>query len=269
VTPEFIQSRQNPRVQNLARLHDRAHRDAQGRFLIEGQRELSRALDRALPLDEIFFCPEYFRDATAQTLLDRAAAAKVALCQLAPAAFDKASVREGPDGLLAVAPSWRPALSALVLPSAPLVLVVEHVEKPGNLGALLRSADAAGAHAVIACDPVTDLFNPQVVRNSQGTLFSLPVVLAAAAETLAYLRAHHFTLIATSPAAAVDYWDIDLRGPTAVLVGGENAGLTDFWLEAANHRARIPMAGRADSLNVSAAASLLLYEAVRQRRKIK
>jgi TrmH family RNA methyltransferase len=266
VTPEFIQSRQNPRVQNLARLHDRAHRDAQARFLIEGQRELTRALDRSLPLDEIFFCPEYFRDGTAQALLDRAAAAGIALCRLAPAAFDKASVREGPDGLLAVAPSWRRSLADLKLPAAPLLLVVEHVEKPGNLGALLRSADAAGAHAVIACDPVTDLFNPQVVRNSQGTLFSLSVVLADAAETLAFLRAHAFILVATTPAATADYWDIDLKGRIAVLVGGENAGLTDFWLNAANHSARIPMAGQADSLNVSAAASLLLYEAVRQRR---
>ncbi len=263
--PEFLQSRQNPRVQNLARLRERSHRDEQQRFLVEGQRELERALARGL-VEEIYFCPEHFRGEGGQTLLDRAEKAGLALCRLAPAAFDKVSLREGPDGLLGVARSWKNSLNDLALPAAPLLLVIERVEKPGNLGALLRSADAAGVTAVIVCDPVTDLFNPHVVRNSQGALFSLPTVVAPSEETQAFLRAKKISAIATTPAATCDYWDVDLRSSAAILVGGEKDGLTAFWLDAADQKARIPMAGQSDSLNVAAAATLVLFEAVRQRR---
>jgi TrmH family RNA methyltransferase len=264
---EFLQSRQNPRVQYLARLRERAHRDEQQRFLVEGRRELERAQARGV-IEEIYFCPEHFRSTAEQALLDRAQQAGVPLCRLAAAAFEKASLREGPDGLLGVARAWKSSLSNLPLPAAPLLLVVERVEKPGNLGALMRSADAAGATAVIVCDPVTDLFNPHVVRNSQGALFSVPAVVSAPEETLAFLRAKKIAAVATTPAATLAYWDVDLRGPAAILVGGEKDGLTQFWLEAANHQARIPMAGQSDSLNVAAAATLALFEAVRQRRAL-
>ncbi len=263
--PEFLQSRQNPRVQNLARLRERAHRDEQQRFLVEGRRELERALARGI-VEEIYFCPEHFRGGNDQSLLDQAAQSGVALCRLAPVAYEKVSLREGPDGLLGVARSWKNSLDGLVLPGAPLLLVVERVEKPGNLGALLRSADAAGTSAVIVCDPVTDLFNPHVVRNSQGALFSVPAVVATQEETLAFLRARKITILATTPAATKDYWDVAMHGATAILVGGEKDGLTAYWLEAADYQARIPMAGQSDSLNVAAAATLALFEAVRQRR---
>jgi TrmH family RNA methyltransferase len=267
VTPEHIQSRQNPRVQNLAKLNDRAHREALGRFLVEGHREIERALGRAGTIEEIYFCPEHFRAGQGEALLEKAAMAGVPLCRLAPAAFEKASLREGPDGLLAVARAWNVALEDLALTATPLVLVVERVEKPGNLGALLRSADAAGVDAVIVCDPATDLFNPRVVRNSQGTLFSLPVAVAEARAAREFLRGKKVKVVATTPDTEKTYWDVDLRGPAAVAVGGEKDGLTAFWLEAADEKARIPMRGRADSLNVAAAATLVLYEAARQRRK--
>jgi TrmH family RNA methyltransferase len=268
VNHEHIQSRQNPRVQNLAKLNDRAHRVAQGRFLVEGHREIERALARAGTIEEIYFCPEHFRPGQGEALLEKAAMAGVPLCRLAPSAFEKASLREGPDGLLGVAKAWRLGLGDLVLSAAPLVLVVERVEKPGNLGALLRSADAAGADAVLVCDAATDLFNPRVVRNSQGTLFSLPVAVAEPAEALAFLRANKLTVVATTPETEKAYWDTDLGGPAAVIVGGEKDGLTKFWLDAADQRVRIPMRGRADSLNVAAAAALVLYEACRQRRAV-
>jgi len=158
-------------------------------------------------------------------------------------------------------------LAELTLSTAPLLLVVESVEKPGNLGALLRSADAAGVDAVIVCNPVTDVFNPQVVRNSQGALFSVRVAVAAPEAAREFLRNNKIAIIATSPDAQPAYWDLDLRAPTAIVVGGEKDGLTPFWLEAATARARIPMAGQADSLNVAAAATLVLFEAVRQRRR--
>ncbi len=263
---EFVQSRQNPRVQNLARLHERAHRDAQHRFLVEGRRELERALAQGV-VEEIYFCPELFREEGVQGLIERSAEAGVAMCQLAASAFDKVTLREGPDGLLGVARAWQHLLTDLKLSATPLLLIVERVEKPGNLGALLRSADAAGVEAVIVCDPVTDLFNPQVVRNSQGALFSVPVAVASAQVALDFLRAKKIALIATTPAATLAYWDADLRGPVALAVGGEKDGLTPFWLEAANQQVRIPMAGQSDSLNVAAAATLALFEAVRQRRK--
>jgi RNA methyltransferase, TrmH family len=264
MTSEFVQSRQNPRVQNLARLHERAHRDAQGRFLVEGRRELERALARGV-VEEIYFCPEYFREGAGADLAERAAAAGLGTCRLAQAAFDKVSLREGPDGLLGVARQW-PCALADFSPAAPaLVLVVEAVEKPGNLGALLRSADAVGA-AVLVCDPVADLFNPHVVRNSQGALFGLPMAVATAEAARDFLRAHDIAIIATTPDAPAAYWDADWRRPAAVVVGSEKDGLTPFWLEAPAERVRIPMAGTADSLNVSVAAALVLFEAVRQRR---
>jgi TrmH family RNA methyltransferase len=262
--PEFVQSRQNPRVQNLARLRERAHRDEQGLFLVEGRRELERALARGV-IAEIYFCPENFRDDSSQALVDHAAESGVATCQLAPPAFEKVSLREGPDGLLGVARAWTTNLADLPLGNPALVLVIERVEKPGNLGALLRTAEAAGA-AVIVCDPVTDLFNPHVVRNSQGALFSLPMAVADPAATREFLREKKIAIMATTPDAKMEIWDADLRGPSAIVVGGEKHGLTAFWLEPAAQRARIPMAGKSDSLNVAAAAALVLFEAVRQRR---
>ncbi|HTB62999.1 MAG TPA: RNA methyltransferase [Opitutales bacterium] len=262
---EFIQSRQNPRVQNLARLREHAHREAQQRFLVEGRRELERALARGV-IEEIYFCEEHFRDDHSRDLVARAAKQGVETCQLAPLAYEKVSLREGPDGLLGVARAWKVTLEELQLSATPLLLIIERVEKPGNLGALLRSADAAGVDAVLVCDPVTDLFNPHVVRNSQGALFSVAVAACAPEEAQAFLQAKKITLIATTPAAKLDFWSVDLRGPVAMVVGGEKDGLTPFWLNAATTQVRIPMAGQADSLNVSAAATLALYEVVRQRR---
>ena len=262
--PEFIQSRQNPRVQNLARLRERAHRDAQQRFLVEGRRELERALARGV-VEEIYLCPEYFKEDAAAAFARAIESGPLPVCQLAPSAFDKVSSREGPDGFLGVARSWRHSLAELPLAAPALLLVIEAVEKPGNLGALLRTAEAAGA-AVIVCDPVTDLFNPHVVRNSQGALFSLPLAVCEASEAVEFLRARQISIVATTPDPAQPcYWDLDLRGPAAIVVGSEKNGLSPSWLTAAHSLARIPMAGAADSLNVASAAAILLFEAVRQR----
>mgnify|MGYP001605414794 CR=1 FL=1 len=261
--PEFVQSRQNPRVQNLARLRERTHRDEQARFLVEGRRELERALARGV-VTEIYFCPEHFRHDTSKALLTRAQEAGVETCRLAPAAFEKVSLREGPDGLLGVAKSWRHSLADLKLEPQSLVLVMESIEKPGNLGALLRTAEAAGA-AVIVCDPVTDLFNPHVVRNSQGALFSLPVAVTDTGAAVEFLRAQNFAIVATTPGAEKCYWDFDLRGATAIAFGSEKDGLSAAFLDAADEQVRIPMANQGDSLNVASAAAIMLFEAKRQR----
>jgi RNA methyltransferase, TrmH family len=173
--------------------------------------------------------------------------------------------RERPDGLLAVVPQWKRQLDDLALSAAPFLLVVEAIEKPGNLGTILRSADAAGCDGVIVCDPVTDIFNPNVVRASTGVLFSVPLVVAESPRVLAWLQEHGIRTVATTPAAEKIYTDVDMRGPLAIVMGSEQYGLSQFWLQNASVPVRIPMAGQADSLNVAMATIITLFEAVRQR----
>ncbi len=265
--PEVIRSRQNPRVQALARLRERGERDATGRFLIEGTRELERAMDAGVKPEAVYYCPKLFkRPEGAEAVLAAADAAGAELVELGEEAFDKAGYREGADGLIGVAKTWKPTLAALPAPTgAPLYLVVEAVEKPGNLGALLRTADAAGCTAVLVCDPVTDLFNPNVVRSSQGAVFSMPVAVADAAATERWLRERGVAILATTPAGDSMHWSPDYRQPSALLLGSEKDGLSDFWFQNSDRRIGIPQLGRADSLNVGMAAAICLFEAVRQR----
>ena len=189
------------------------------------------------------------------------------LFELTKETFAKVAYRERPDGLLAVAPQWKRALNDLELRDPSFLLVVEAIEKPGNLGTILRSADAAGCDAVIVCDPVTDIFNPNVVRASTGVLFSVPLVVEESTRVQAWLREKKIRTVATTPAAEKIYSDADLRGPLAVVMGSEQYGLSQFWLENCDLPVRIPMAGQADSLNVAMATIITLFEAVRQRTK--
>jgi len=263
--PEFITSLQNSRIKLLVKLRDRRPRDAARIFLIEGYRQIRRALEKAIPLKELYFCRECFLGTNEDALLDEARAAGAELIELARAPFEKVAYRERPDGLLAVAPQWRRRLSDLALGESPFVLVVEGIEKPGNLGTILRSADAAGCDAVIVCDPVTDIFNPNVVRASTGVLFSVPLVVAESREVAAWLRAKGIRTAATTPHSEQLYTEADLRGPLALIMGSEQYGLSDFWLQESDLTLRIPMAGQADSLNVAMATIITLFEAVRQR----
>jgi TrmH family RNA methyltransferase len=179
--------------------------------------------------------------------------------------FEKISYREGPDGWLAVVPAIASDLARLDPGPAPLILVCAGLEKPGNLGAILRTADAAGAAAVIAADPVTDWGNPNVVRASKGTVFSVPVASASSAAVLDWIGRRGLRIVAATPDAAQLVTETDLTGPVAIAVGAEQTGLPADWLERAQVRVRIPMFGRADSLNVSTSAAIIAYEAVRQR----
>ena len=266
MSDDIIQSRQNPRVQGVAKLRDRAVREARGRFLIEGYRELSRALARKVVVEEIYYCPALYKDAQASVLVEQAREQGVSICELGESAFDKVSGREGPDGLLGVAETWDVALPRLNLGPNPLVLIAEAVEKPGNLGSLLRTADAAGVAALVICDPVTDLFNPNVIRASQGAAFAVPVAVASTAETLAWARTQGLRILATTPDGALPLWEVDAKGPVALVMGSEKDGLAPAWLAAADARVFIPQAGLSDSLNVATAAAVCLFEAVRQRR---
>ena len=287
---EKISSLQNPRVKQLVKLRDRRPRDEAGVFLVEGYREIRRALEKRVALTEIYFSPEWFLGENEPALIEQARAAGAQVCALTKEVFAKVAYRERPDGLLAVAPQWKKTLADLddivgrgrrtppdreglqtagfgdpTLQHAPLLLVVEAIEKPGNLGTILRSADAAGCDAVVVCDPVTDIFNPNVVRASTGVLFSVPLVVEESARVQAWLREKKIRSVATTPAAEKIYSDADLRGPLAVVMGSEQYGLSEFWLNNADLPVRIPMAGQADSLNVAMATIITLFEAVRQR----
>ena len=279
VAPERISSLQNPRVKQLVKLRDRRPRDDAGLFLVEGYREIRRALEKRVRLQELYFAPDWFLGENEPALIAQAEAAGAQLFELTKEAFAKIAYRERPDGLLAVAPQWRRVLEDLKVAGlgeagpgsptpaakAPFLLVVEAIEKPGNLGTILRGADAAGCDAVIVCDPVTDIFNPNVVRASTGVLFSVPLVVEGSERVHAWLRSKGIRTVATTPAAEKIYSDVDLRGPLAVVMGSEQYGLSDFWLKNADVPVRIPMAGQADSLNVAMAAIVTLFEAVRQR----
>jgi TrmH family RNA methyltransferase len=262
---DVITSLQNPRVKQVVRLRDRRHRDREGLMLVEGRAELRLALAGGVHPQTLFVCPALAPEPEPD-LIERSRAGGAEVVEVTAPVFEKMAYRENPDGWLALVPFARRALAALEPGPQPLILVAEAVEKPGNLGALLRSADAAGASAVIVCDPTTDVNNPNVVRSSRGALFTVSVAEASVSETLDWLRARHIAIVAATPQAEVAYTEADLRRPVAVVVGTEHEGLSHAWLEGAGLAVRIPMFGRVNSLNVATAASLLLYEAVRQRR---
>ena len=263
-----ITSLANARVKETVKLRQRSHRDELGLMLVESYRDLLRAVESGWKPRTVFFSePLFLKNENEPALLEKCRAAGAELISCEPQVFEKMAYRERPDGLLATGPQIRHALADLQLTRNALVIVAEAVEKPGNLGTLLRSADGAGAEAVIVCDRCTDINNPNVVRASTGMLFSMPVVEAGRDEVLAFLLGKNFSILAATPHADVNHWDADMRGATAILVGTEQYGLSDFWMNAATTRVKIPMLGRADSLNVATAATILLFEAVRQRNK--
>jgi len=261
--PDLITSPQNPRVKQVVRLRDRRHRDEEGLLLVEGAFELALALAGGAHPQTVYYCPALASDI--DELLAQSARAGAEAVEVNKPVLEKMAYRENPDGVIAVLPMIRRGLNDLPISDRPLYIVAEAVEKPGNLGALLRSADAAGATGVIVCDPATDLSNPNVVRSSRGTLFTVPVAEASTPETIAWLRKQNVAIVAATPQASLTYTQADLRGPVAIAVGTEDQGLTSAWLTQADIQVRIPMQGQVNSLNVATAATLLLYEALRQR----
>lgn len=262
----YIHSRQNDQVKNLVRLRERKHRDRQQRFLVEGLREIGHAINAGYEVEDLYYCPELFPTGDhANFIGELRQQHTLRLTRLSQDAYSKASLREGPDGLLGVARQQANALTDLKLPKNPLLLVLEGIEKPGNLGAILRSADGAGVDAVILVDCVLDLYNPNAIRSSQGLIFALPIASAAREALAAWLEQQSIQLIATTPDTQDLHWSIDYRPATALFLGSESDGLTHYWLDKAAKKIRILMAGRADSLNVAAATAVCLYEAARQR----
>jgi TrmH family RNA methyltransferase len=270
-----ITSASNPRLKGLVALRRRRVREETGQTLVEGFEEIDLALAAGVRPRTLYVCEELFSPAGRagsqdighqHDLLERLRGDRVEIVHLSRAAYEKVAYREGPDGLLAVVGRLGATLADLPVEGPDhLSLVSQGVEKPGNLGAMLRTADAAGVDAVIAADPVTDWGNPNVVRASKGTVFAVPVASATTAEVLQWLAANEIRLIVTTPETDVLHTDVDYTGRVAIAVGSEKHGADDVLLEAATHRVRIPMYGRANSLNVAASAAIVLYEAVRQR----
>ncbi|MEZ4676201.1 MAG: RNA methyltransferase [Caldilineaceae bacterium] len=260
-----LSSLQNSRVKNLGKLAKRRARDQQRVTLVEGIREISHALDAGIQPIEIYICPERL-DGEAQALVKRMVAETPApTYEVTAAVFEKIAYRGESGGLLLVIPYVDKPLTALPLSPEPFLVVIEGVEKPGNLGAILRTADAAGVDAVIVCAGATDLHNPNVVRASLGALFTLPVAEVTTTTLIAWLQTNGIQTVAADPAGMHYHTTVDFAGPVAIVMGSEAYGLSETWLAAADQRVKIPMRGAVDSLNLSAATAIMLYEVVRQR----
>ena len=261
-----LTSPSNPKIKHVVKLRSCSTREETGEMIVEGFRECRRALDNGYRPRAIFHCPElYLKNENESQLVADAERAGADVFACSRTAFVKMAYKERPDGLLMTGPHVAKRLCDLALPPNALVIVTESIEKPGNLGTILRSADAAKVAAVIVCDRTTDIHNPNVVRASTGTMFSVPIVEASSGEALEWLKAKGFRILAATPHAEKLHFEVDLTGNVAIALGAEQYGLTAKWMDGAELRVRIPMLGLADSLNVSAAATILVYEAVRQR----
>ena len=261
--PERIDSPKNSTVKSLLRLKERRSRDGRGQYLIEGARELRRALEATIKVEALYFCPELLPPEGRGAIAE---APDLPQTELSEAAFKRLSLRQNPDGVLALAKMQAKSLETLELSDRALVLVIDGLEKPGNVGALLRTADAADLDAVFITGEGTDLYNPNVIRASMGSVFSRPVLAVETGELLEFLQKRNFALVAATPGGSDTYWAADYTGPTALVLGAEHTGLGEDWLTAASVQVAIPMHGLADSLNVSVSGALLIYEALRQRR---
>ena len=260
---EKITSLQNPRIKNVVKLTKAKERKQQNLFLIEGARELSLALMADYEIDMVFICPELFEKTEYPHVLESIPDNK--LYEVSINVFEKIAYREGSDGLLTIAKPQLHSLANLKLGDNPFIIILEAVEKPGNLGAILRTADAAQADAVIVCDPATDLYNPNAIRSSVGCLFTVQTAVCTSQDALDYLRRMKIKTFAAELRASQWYQDSDFSAPSAIVMGTEADGLTDFWLDNADARIKIPMRGKIDSLNVSVSTAVLAFEAMRQR----
>ena len=280
---ETITSAQNPKIKNLLLLQEKSKaRREQGLFVVEGRRELEHCLEAGFRLRTVFVCPDMIgRDFSASLEMTKSASLEMTVSchseeaegrrenllvvEIPEALYRKVAYREGTEGVLAEVEVRERRLEDLALSEHPLVMVLESVEKPGNLGAVLRSADAAQADAVVVCDPLTDLWNPNLIRASIGAVFTVPTVCASSVETIDWLKSRGIRILTAQLQDSSWYYDTDMTGGTALVMGTESTGLTDVWRRAADAHIRIPMLGRLDSLNVSVSAAILLFEAVRQR----
>ena len=260
---EVITSAQNPKIKFLLELQQKSQeRRKSGLFVVEGRREIERCINNGYVVDTLFWCPEIFGEEE-----PRADGARI--FQVSPDIYNKVAYRGGTEGVIAEVVARQLTLEDIKLQKRALVVVMESVEKPGNVGAVLRSADAANADAVIVCDPLTDLYNPNLIRASVGAFFSVPCVACTSEQCISWLKANGIQILTAQLQDSCYYYEADMARSTAIVMGTEATGLTDKWREAADSHIRIPMLGCGDSLNVSVSAAILMFEAVRQRITVK
>ena len=256
---QLITSTQNPRIKHVVLLQQKAQqRRAQGLIVVEGIREITHCIIAGFAVETVFYCPALF---DASTLSDTG----YEIIEVTPQVYEKIAYRGSTEGVVAIVKPRTTTLQDLDLGDNPLLVVLEGVEKPGNIGAVLRSADAAQATAVIVCDPLTDLYNPNLVRSSIGAIFTVPCVACSTMECIKFLKENNIKILTAQLQDSKLYYDTTMTGATAIVMGTESTGLTNPWREAADAHIRIPMKGALDSLNVSVSAAILLFEAVRQR----
>ncbi|MDD2559052.1 MAG: RNA methyltransferase [Bacteroidales bacterium] len=261
---ERISSLQNPKIKQLLRLQTKAReRKEQDLVLVEGAREIQLALSKGYRPEQLFICPELSAQNEYSGLIGEVS--DEIKTELSLPVFQKLAYRESSDGLLATLRTKSHLLEELVLSKHPFVIVLEAVEKPGNLGAILRTADAAAVDAVIVCDPLCDLYNPNVVRSSIGCLFTVQTAVCSSQQALDWMKLHKIKILAAELKASQWYHNTDMRNNTAIVMGTEADGLSPFWLNNADERIKIPMRGYIDSLNVSVSTAVLSFEAMRQR----
>ncbi len=272
-----ISSTQNPKIKHIALLQQKSsERRKSGLFVVEGQRELGHCLAAGYEIESIYVLESQYErlcsgNAT-QAVVDADGNVslgdiynKVKVNTVSPQVYEKIAYRGSTEGILAVMKTKQHTLADLKLAENPLVIVLEGVEKPGNLGAILRTADAAGVDAVLVCDPLTDLYNPNLIRSAIGAIFTIPVATCTSEECITYLKERHIKMLTAQLQDSRLYYDQDMTAATAIVMGTESTGLTDIWRKAADAHIRIPMLGKLDSLNVSVSTAVLVYEAVRQR----
>lgn len=261
MSPKYIESIHNQQVKWLQLLQQKSsERRAEKLFVVEGRREVHHCLHSGHLIDTLFVCPDV---APAADIMAQVPDAKVV--NVSRAVYEKLAYRGSTEGIVAVVHQKQRQLSDLHLPPSPLIVVLESVEKPGNLGAILRSADAAKVDAVIVCDALTDLYNPNLIRSSIGAIFTVPTIACTSEQCINFLQAHNIQILTAQLQDSDLYYDVDMRRGTAFVMGTESTGLTQQWRNAASAHIRIPMLGQLDSLNVSVSAAILMFEAVRQR----
>lgn len=261
VKTEKITSARNERIRQVLELQEKSRtRRALGLFVVEGRRELEHCLEAGYEIDSVFWCPEILPELPQELI-----GGDVPVSELTAELYGRIAYRGGTEGLVARVKSRPHTLEDLALKENPLIVVLESVEKPGNLGAVFRSADAAGADAVIICDPLTDLYNPNLIRSSIGGVFTVQSAVCDSASAISWLKARGMKILTAQLQDSSWYYDVDMKGGTAIVIGTEATGLTEQWREAADAHIRIPMLGALDSLNASVSAAILLFEAVRQR----
>jgi len=264
---EIIRSAQNSKIKNIQKLIAKSReRKEQNLFVVEGARELNLALAGSYMLDSVFVCPELLSDTVFSAL--RMKIHTSIFFEVSLPVFEKIAYREHSDGILALFRPKPHCLNDLNLPENPFIIVLEAVEKPGNLGAIFRTADAANIDAVIVCDPLTDVYNPNVIRSSVGCVFTVPLSISTQTAVFSFLKEKRIQIFAAELQAEQCYLDADFTQACALIMGTENEGLTDFWIKHADERIKIPMHGKSDSLNVSVSAAVITFEAMRQRRRI-